>query len=100
MSSYHLDFSSCEIVAGFCESGHAKLLAQKIIAGTVENFLLNYLLCTVYDGHGLMRCKSFPVYSVFCAQPRMFSPSKVLPYKVSFLTFKAAYTHIGMQINR
>ena len=27
-------------------------------------FPLNHLLCTVYDGHGLMHCKSFPVNSV------------------------------------
>ena len=32
-------------------------------------FPLNHLLCTVHDGHGLMHCESFPVNSVFCAQP-------------------------------
>ena len=42
-------------------------------------FPLIHLLCTVHDGHGLM---SFPVNSVFYAQPRKFSHSKVLPYTV------------------
>ena len=32
-------------------------------------FPLNNLLCTVYDGHGLMHRESFPVNSVFCTQP-------------------------------
>ena len=32
-------------------------------------FPLNHLLCTVHDGHGLMHCESFPVNSVFYAQP-------------------------------
>ena len=45
-------------------------------------FSLNHLLCTVHDGHGLMHRESFPVNSVFCAQPRKFSHSKVLPYTV------------------
>ena len=31
---------------------------------------------------GLMHRESFPVNSVYCAQPRKFSPSKVLPYTV------------------
>ena len=50
-------------------------------------FPLIHLLCTVHDGHGLM---SFPVNSVFYAQPRKFSHSKVLPYTV----------HIHMSILR
>ena len=47
-----------------------------------ESFPLNHLLCTVHDGHGLMHRESFPVNSVFYAQPRKFSHSKVLPYTV------------------
>ena len=47
-----------------------------------ENFPLESLLCTVHNGMGLMHRKSFPVNGVFCAQPREFSPSKVLPYTV------------------
>ena len=46
---------------------------------------LTHLLCTVHDGLkslDLMHCKSFPVNSVFCAQPRKFSPSKHLPSTV------------------
>ena len=45
-------------------------------------FPLNHLLCTVHNGMGLMQRESFPVNGVFCAQPRKFSPSKVLPYTV------------------
>ena len=45
---------------------------------------LNHLLYTAYDGHSLMHRESFPVNSVFCAQPRKFSHSKVLPYTVFF----------------
>ena len=45
-------------------------------------FPLNHLLCTVHDGHGLMHRKNFPVNSIFCAQPRKFSHSKVLLYTV------------------
>ena len=45
-------------------------------------FPLNHLPCTVHNGMGLMHRKNFPVNSVFCAQPRKFSPSKVLPYTV------------------
>ena len=45
-------------------------------------FPLNHLLCTVHDGHSLMHRKSFPVNSVFCAQPQKFSHSKVLLYIV------------------
>ena len=45
-------------------------------------FPLNYLLCTVHNGHGLMHRGSFPVKSVFCAQLRKFSHLKVLPYTV------------------
>ena len=42
---------------------------------------------TVYESlavysHGLMHRESFPVNSVFCAQPQKFSQSKVLPYTV------------------
>ena len=37
-------------------------------------FPLNYLLCTVHEGHSLMCRKSFPVNSVFCTQPRKFFP--------------------------
>ena len=48
----------------------------------VKVFPLNHLLCTVHNGMGLMHRESFPVNSVFCAQPRKFSPSKVLPYTV------------------
>ena len=48
----------------------------------VKVFPLNYLLCTVHDGHGRIHRKNFPVNSVFCAQPRKFCPSKVLPYTV------------------
>ena len=32
-----------------------------------------------------MHRESFPVNGVFCAQPRKFSPSKVLPYTVQYL---------------
>ena len=53
----------------------------------VKVFPLNYLLCTVHDGHGLMHCESFPVNSVFCAQPRKFFHSKVLPYTVFQISF-------------
>ena len=35
-------------------------------------FPLNYLLCTVHEGHGLMHRESFPVNSVFCARLRKF----------------------------
>ena len=38
---------------------------------------------------GLMHRESFPVNGVFCAHPRKFSPSKVLPYTVSH------YVHLG-----
>ena len=38
---------------------------------------------------GLVHRESFPVNGVFCAQPRKFSPSKVLPYTVLFfMVFK------------
>ena len=50
-------------------------------------FPLNHLPCTVHNGMGLMHRESFPVNSVFCAQPRKFSPSKVLPYTVHLHTF-------------
>ena len=36
---------------------------------------------------GLMHRESFPVNGVFCAQPRKFSPSKVLPYTVLLSLF-------------
>ena len=45
-------------------------------------FPLNHLPCTVHNGMGLMHCESFPLNGVFCAQPRKFSPSKVLLYTV------------------
>ena len=45
-------------------------------------FPSNHLLCTVHYGHGLIHRKSFPVNSVFYAQPQKFSHSKVLPYTV------------------
>ena len=45
-------------------------------------FPLNHLLCIVHDGHGLMHCESFPVNSVFCAQPRKFSHLKVFPHTI------------------
>ena len=48
----------------------------------VKVFPLNHLPCTVHNGMGLMHRESFPVNSVFCAQPQKFSPSKVLPYTV------------------
>ena len=42
-------------------------------------FPLNHLLCTVHDGLGLMHYESFPVNSVFCAQPtNIFSIWRVL----------------------
>ena len=47
-----------------------------------ESFPLNHLPCTVHNGVDLMHRKNFPVNSAFCAQPRKFSPSKVLPYTV------------------
>ena len=50
-------------------------------------FPLNHLLCTVHNGMGLMHRESFPVNGVFCAQPRKFSPSKVLPYTAVNLYF-------------
>ena len=37
-----------------------------------ESFPLNHLLCTLHNGMGLMHHESFPVSSVFCAQPRKF----------------------------
>ena len=40
-------------------------------------FPLNHLPCTVHNGMNLMHREKFPVNSVFCAQPRKFSPSKV-----------------------
>ena len=46
-------------------------------------FSLNHLPCTVHNGMDLMHRENFPVNSVFCAQPRKFPPSKVLPYTVS-----------------
>ena len=39
-------------------------------------FPLNHLLCTVHNGHDLMHRESFPVNSVFCAQPRSFPTRK------------------------
>ena len=44
-----------------------------------ENFPLKYLLCTVHDGHGLMRRESFPVNNVFCKQPRKFCLVEAVP---------------------
>ena len=67
----------------------AKLLSGKTFAvfaifqPIAKVLLFNHLLCTVHDGHGLMYCESFPVNSVFCAQPRKFSHSKFLLYMVS-----------------
>jgi len=64
----------------------AKLLSGKTFAVfqlIAKIFPLNHLLCTVHNDHGLMHRKSFPVKSVFCAQPRTFSHSKILPYTVS-----------------
>ena len=48
-----------------------------------ESFPLESLAMYVHDGHGLMHRESFPVNSVFCAQPQKFSPSKVLPSPVT-----------------
>ena len=45
-------------------------------------FPLNHLPCTIHNDVDLMHCENFPVNSAFCAQPRKFSPSKVLPYTV------------------
>ena len=57
---------------------------RKIFRGfsaDLESFPLESLaVYTVHDGHGLMHRKSFPVNSIFCAQPRKFSHSKVLPH--------------------
>ena len=67
----------------------AKLLSGKTFAvfqPITKVFPLNHLLCTVHDGHGLMHCESFPVNSVFCAQPRKFSHLKVLPYALTLAT--------------
>ena len=66
----------------------AKLLSRKTFAVfqlIVKVFPLNHLLCTVHDGYGLMYRESFPVNSVFCAQPQKFSHLKVLPYTVFVL---------------
>ena len=68
----------------------AKLLSGKTFAFfavfqlITKVFASNHLLCTVHDGHGLMHHESFPVNSVFCAQPLKFSHSKVLPYTIAY----------------
>ena len=51
-------------------------------------FPLNHLLCTVHNAMGLMHRESFPVNGMFCAKPRKFSPSKVLPYTVIARVYK------------
>ena len=56
-------------------------------------FPLNHLPCTVHNGMDLMYRKNFPVNSAFCAQPRKFSPSKVLPYTVSLILYERCYMH-------
>ena len=64
----------------------AKLSSGKTFAvfqPIAKVFPLNHLLCTIHDGYGLMHHESFPVNSVFCAQPRKFSHSKVLPHIVT-----------------
>ena len=60
-------------------------------------FPLNHLPCTVHNGMGLMHRESFPVNSVFCAQPRKFSPSKVLPYTIIDI-FTVYWYSYGMSI--
>ena len=47
-----------------------------------KSFPFNHLPCTVHNGMDLMHRENFPVNSAFCAQPRKFSSSKVLPYTV------------------
>ena len=42
-----------------------------------ESFPLNHLPCTVHNGMGLIHRNSFQVNSVFCAQPRKFSPLEI-----------------------
>ena len=73
-------------------SYNAKLLSGKtftVFQPIAKVFPLNHLLRTVHDGHGLMHRVSFPVNSVFCAQARKFSHSKVLPYTVLFCKYRA-----------
>ena len=57
-----------------------------------ESFPLESLLCTVHNGMGLMHRESFPVNGVFCAQLRKFSPSKVLPYTVTWDSYICTFS--------
>ena len=84
MSATCSQLTKCALLGSTTVNGKTFTVFQPI----AKVFLLNHLLCTVHDGHGLMHCKSFPVNSVFCAKPRKFSHSKVLLYTVLALAFQ------------
>ena len=67
----------------------AKLSIRKtfmVFQPIVEVFPLNHLLYTLHEVHGLMHRKSFPVTSVFCAQPQKIRYGVLLHSHSSSLT--------------